>query len=81
MITTNVRLPEEDYQKYRIIALKQRKSFAQLVRESLDKANWHLESLNDKEKSKKAAEAILADKGFDPGNISIRQAIEAGRKY
>lgn len=81
MITTNIRLSEKDYQKYRIIALKLKKSFAQLARESLERANWRFEETAGKERSKKAAEAILNESGFDPGDISIREAIEKGRKY
>lgn len=80
MTTTVIRLHEKDYQKYRIIALKQGKSFAQLVRESLERANWHLEDRKTKEKSKKAAEAILKEKGFK-SDLSIREMIEMGRKY
>lgn len=81
MITTNVRFSEKDYQRYRIIALKQKKSFAQLVRDSLDRANWTFEDRISKENRKKAVDAILNEIGFDPGNISIREAIEKGRKY
>lgn len=80
MITTNVRLSEKDYQKYRLIALKKKKSFAQLVREALDRIDWHLEDYKAAEKSRRAALSILKEKGFK-SNLSIREMIEEGRKY
>lgn len=80
MITTNIRLSEVDYQKYRIIALKQKKSFAQLVREVLERTNWQTDE--DKEEiSRKAAESILKARGFTRGSMTIREAIEQGRRY
>lgn len=80
MITTNVRLPEKEYQKYRLIALKQKKSFAQLVREALERTIWLTPDKSITEKSKEAALSILKEKGFE-SKLSIRQMIEKGRKY
>lgn len=80
MITTNVRFTEKDYQKYRLIALKRKKSFAQLVREALERIDWHLEDHKAAEKSRKAALSILKERGFE-SNLSIREMIEKGRKY
>ena len=37
LVTTNIRLPAEDYQKYRMIALSEGKSFAGWIRDILDK--------------------------------------------
>lgn len=78
-VTVPIRLNEEEYQKYRLIALKQRKSFAELVRQSLERANWTYEDTKVKQISKQAAKRILSEKGFS-SNLSIREMVEYGRK-
>lgn len=78
-VTVPIRLDEEEYQKYRLIALKQRKSFAELVRQSLERANWTYEDTKVKQISKQAAKRILSEKGFS-SNLSIREMVEYGRK-
>ena len=80
MITTNVRLSEEDYQKYRLIALKKRKSFAELVRDSLRMANFQLEDRDFEKKRMQAVDRIFKIRKIKP-HKSIREMIEEGRKY
>ena len=80
MVTTNVRFSEEDYQKYRLIALKKRKSFAELVRDSLKMVNFQLEDSDAERNRIKAVERILKIKKIKP-HKSIREMIEEGRKY
>lgn len=52
-ITTNIRLPEEDYFRLKEEALKKRKSFAALVREKVGAKN--------KKRSKAEVEKIMAE--------------------
>lgn len=80
IVTTNIRLPEEKYQKYRLIALRRRTSFAELVRQSLEKANWQYEDHETEKKSQQAAGRLLKVKRFK-SPISIREMIERGRRY
>lgn len=80
MVTTNVRLPEEEYRKYRLIALKKRKSFAELVRQSLERANWTFDDEKKDKERRAAAGRILRVKRFK-SNMSIREMIEKGRRF
>lgn len=80
IVATNIRLPEDQYQKYRIIALKQRKSFAELVRQSLERANWHFEDTKVEKQRSEAAGRLLKIKKIKPDK-SIRDMIEEGRRY
>ena len=51
LITTNIRIPEEDFYKYKELAKKQGKSFAHLVRSAL---NITYNNLGKKTKKKKS---------------------------
>lgn len=80
MVTTVIRLPEEEYQKYRIAAIKKKQSFAELVRRSLKLANPTYNQEEAERKSRKVAATILLSKGFK-SDKTIRELIEEGRKY
>ncbi len=80
IVATNIRFPEDQYQKYRIIALKQRKSFAELVRQSLERANWQFEDTKVENRRREAASRLLKTKKIKLDK-PIREMIEEGRKY
>jgi len=78
MITTNIRLPQEEYKEYRRIALEKGKSFAQLIREAL--RVYKKLQFEDKEQEirLKALKNIL--KNRIKIDIPVRDLIESGRK-
>lgn len=78
-VTTPVRLPEEEYKKYRRIALEQRKSFAQLVREALK--NYQQKEISKEVIKRRKAAAARLWKTQIPVDIPIKELIEAGRRF
>jgi predicted DNA-binding protein len=78
MITTNIRLPQEEYKEYRRIALEKGKSFAQLIREAL--RTYKKLQFEDREQEirLKAAKNILRNRVRI--DIPVKKLIESGRK-
>ena len=77
-VTVPIRLPQNEYKKYRGLALEQNKSFAKLVREAL---RTYREAQSDKEVIKKriAAAKWLWENRI-PINVPVKELIEEGRK-
>lgn len=77
-VTTPVRLPAEDYKKYRRLALEQGKSFAKLVREALQAYG---KTGSDREVIKRRmAAANWLWKNRLKIDAPIKELIEEGRK-
>lgn len=78
MITTNVRLPEEEYKEYRKVALEKGKSFAQLIREAL--RIYKKNRFEDQEQKNRITTARRILKNRVKINIPVKKLIEYGRK-
>lgn len=77
-VTTPIRLPEEEYKKYRRLALERGTSFAKLVREAL--RNYG-KTTGDKEVIKKRmAAANWLFRHRIKIDVPIKELIEEGRK-
>lgn len=78
MITTVVRMPEEEYKHYRRIALEEGKSFAELVRNALTHYQKHTAISSDQKIRLVAAKRILENRAKI--DTSTKNLIEFGRK-
>lgn len=78
MVTTNIRLPEDDYKQYRKLALEHGKSFAQLVRLALK--TYQKIGLEHETKKRMAKAASWLWENRIPVNTSTKKLIEYGRK-
>ena len=78
MITTNIRLPEDEYKQYRKLALEQGKSFAQIVRQALK--TYKKTNLEHEAKKRMAKAAGWLWENRIPVNASTKELIEHARK-
>ncbi len=76
-VATNIRLPQNEYKEYRLLALKSGKSFAKLTREAL-KFYREKGSIQAEDKLKSVREIMKQRVKID---IPTSQLVRTGRKF